>query len=49
MQTVPYNFEFAYTRFSAAYKMIGNVVPVNLANHNTTSIKTQIQQRELGI
>ena len=49
IQTFPDNFEFVYTHVAAGYKMIGNAVPVNLAKHIATSIKTQIKQREQEI
>ncbi|MGB0880373.1 MAG: DNA cytosine methyltransferase [Polaribacter sp.] len=46
IQTFPNNFIFYYNHIAAGYKMIGNAVPVNLAKHIATSIKSQIQNAE---
>lgn len=46
IQTFPDNFIFYYRHISAAYKMIGNAVPVNLAKHIAISIKSQIEYSE---
>lgn len=42
IQTFPDNFIFYYDNISAAYKMIGNAVPVRLAKYLALSIKDQI-------
>lgn len=42
IQTFPDDFIFHYTSVPVGYKMIGNAVPVNLANFLAKSIKTQI-------
>ncbi len=42
IQTFPDNFIFYYDKVSAGYKMIGNAVPVNLAEFLAKSIKKQI-------
>lgn len=42
IQTFPNDFIFYYNNISVGYKMIGNAVPVNLAKHIATSIKSQI-------
>jgi len=39
IQTFENDFEFAYEKLYAGYKMIGNAVPVNLAYHVAMSIK----------
>ena len=46
IQTFPDNFIFRYDNISAGYKMIGNAVPVNLAKHMATAIKSQIESAE---
>lgn len=46
IQTFPDDFLFYYKHVSAGYKMIGNAVPVNLANHLAESIKKQIEKAE---
>jgi len=43
IQTFPDDFVFHYTSISAGYKMIGNAVPVNLANFLAKSIKEQLE------
>jgi DNA (cytosine-5)-methyltransferase 1 len=42
IQTFPDDFTFHYNHIAAGYKMIGNAVPVNLAQHIALSIKSQI-------
>lgn len=42
IQTFPDNFIFYYKELSAAYKMIGNAVPVNLAYAVAQAIKTDL-------
>ncbi|MBP1631053.1 MAG: cytosine methyltransferase [Bacteroidetes bacterium] len=42
IQTFPDDFVFHYTSVPVGYKMIGNAVPVNLANFLAKSIKEQI-------
>lgn len=42
IQTFPDDFIFHYTSVPVGYKMIGNAVPVNLANFLAKSIKNQI-------
>lgn len=39
IQTFPDDFRFYYNNLTAAYKMIGNAVPVNLAFHIASQIK----------
>lgn len=46
IQTFPNDFIFHYKKIAAGYKMIGNAVPVNLANFLANSIKEQIQNAE---
>ncbi len=46
IQTFPDDFCFYYTHISAGYKMIGNAVPVTLAQRVAESIKLQIEQAE---
>ncbi len=46
IQTFPDSFIFHYDNISAGYKMIGNAVPVNLAQFLAESIKTQIIENE---
>jgi len=46
IQTFPNNFIFYYNKIAAGYKMIGNAVPVNLANFLASSIKRQIENNE---
>jgi|TARA_B110000093_G_scaffold181191_1_gene224735 DNA (cytosine-5)-methyltransferase 1 len=46
IQTFPNDFVFHYSHIAAGYKMIGNAVPVNLAKHIATSIKSQIENAE---
>ena len=48
VQTFPDNFIFHYDNISAGYKMIGNAVPVNLAQFLAESIKTQIVKSEIN-
>lgn len=43
IQTFPDDFKFYYTDISTAYKMIGNAVPVNLANAVANSIKNSLE------
>lgn len=43
IQTFPDDFIFYYNSVAAGYKMIGNAVPVNLANALAESIKQQLQ------
>lgn len=42
IQTFPDDFEFIYNNLSDGYKMIGNAVPVKLANIIATAIKEQL-------
>ena len=49
VQTFPDDFEFVYTQVAAGYKMIGNAVPVNLAKHLATAIRTQINNRKKNV
>ena len=46
IQTFPNDFIFYYNHIAAGYKMIGNAVPLNLANHIAISIKSQIENAE---
>lgn len=46
IQTFPDNFIFHYSSVPAGYKMIGNAVPVNLAQFLAESIIQQINQNE---
>ena len=46
IQTFPNDFIFYYNHIAAGYKMIGNAVPLNLANHIAVSIKSQIENAE---
>ncbi|HEY0261787.1 MAG TPA: DNA cytosine methyltransferase [Chitinophagales bacterium] len=46
VQTFPDNFIFHYDNIAAGYKMIGNAVPVNLAQFLAKSIKQQIVANE---
>ena len=46
IQTFPDDFVFYYQNITAAYKMIGNAVPVNLAQFLAQSIKKQLLQHE---
>ncbi|MGX1024905.1 DNA cytosine methyltransferase [Flavobacterium sp. CS20] len=46
IQTFPDDFIFYYNHIATGYKMIGNAVPVNLANHIAISIKSQIENTE---
>ena len=46
IQTFPDDFIFYYDHVAAGYKMIGNAVPVKLAEHLARSIKQQIEQPE---
>lgn len=46
IQTFPDDFIFHYTSVPAGYKMIGNAVPVNMAQYLAESIKNQIKQNE---
>ena len=43
IQTFPDDFIFYYTKIAAGYKMIGNAVPVNLAEFLAKNIKLQIE------
>ena len=43
IQTFPDDFVFYYDSVAAGYKMIGNAVPVNLANALASSIKDQLK------
>tara|TARA_B100000963_G_scaffold359659_1_gene387634 strand:+ start:2152 stop:3222 length:1071 start_codon:yes stop_codon:yes gene_type:complete len=47
IQTFPDDFIFHYDKIAAGYKMIGNAVPVNMANFLADSIKKQIENNEL--
>lgn len=53
IQTFPDDFIFYYKNVPVGYKMIGNAVPVNLANYLAESIKHQLKQnasyKELNI
>ncbi|WP_442959309.1 DNA cytosine methyltransferase [Providencia sp. wls1916] len=42
MQTFPDHFTFKYNTLDYSYKMIGNVVPVELAKYLAISIKDKI-------
>lgn len=42
IQTFPDNFIFQYQKIAAGYKMIGNAVPVRLANFLANSLRAQI-------
>ena len=44
IQTFPDNFIFYYNKVAAGYKMVGNAVPVDLANFLANSIKFQIEE-----
>lgn len=46
IQTFPDDFIFHYKKVAAGYKMIGNAVPVNLANFLAENIKSQIENHE---
>lgn len=46
IQTFPDDFIFHYKKIAAGYKMIGNAVPVNLANFLAESIKDQLHHFE---
>jgi len=46
IQTFPNDFIFHYKKVAAAYKMIGNAVPVNLAKFLAESIMLQIRTNE---
>lgn len=46
IQTFPDDFIFYYKKIAAGYKMIGNAVPVNLAQFLASSIKSQILNAE---
>lgn len=43
IQCFPDNFEFIYTDLDNGYKMIGNAVPVHLANIIADSIKRELE------
>jgi len=47
IQTFPDNFIFYYDNISAGYKMIGNAVPVNLAQFLANTIMEQIVANEI--
>lgn len=49
IQTFPDNFIFYYNSVPAAYKMIGNAVPVNFAKFLAASIKQQLIENEKNI
>lgn len=49
IQTFPDDFIFHYNNLTAAYKMIGNAVPVNLAKFLAESIKEQIETKKQNI
>lgn len=44
IQTFPDDFIFYYENIASGYKMIGNAVPVNLANFLAKSIKAQMEE-----
>jgi len=44
VQSFPDDFVFIYDEVDYGYKMIGNAVPVELAYHVATSVKTALQQ-----
>ena len=44
VQSFPDDFVFIYDEVDYGYKMIGNAVPVELAYHVATSVKTTLQQ-----
>lgn len=46
IQTFPDDFIFHYDSIAAGYKMIGNAVPVNLANFLADTIRQQILENE---
>lgn len=46
IQTFPNDFTFHYKKVAAGYKMIGNAVPVNLANFLAESIMEQLKVNE---
>ncbi len=49
IQTFPDDFIFHYSKVQAGYKMIGNAVPVKLAEFLATSIKQQLENPSLGL
>lgn len=49
IQTFPDNFIFYYHKVAAGYKMIGNAVPVNLAQFLAKSIKAQIEAHSIKV
>ncbi len=49
IQTFPDDFIFHYTSIAAGYKMIGNAVPVNLAEYLAKNIKIQILNNEVMV
>ena len=49
VQTFPDNFEFKYSRISDGYKMIGNAVPVKLAEAFAKTISQDLRGIEIPI
>ena len=47
IQTFPDDFIFHYKKVAAGYKMIGNAVPVKLAEFLAKSIKSQLNANEI--
>ncbi len=45
IQSFPDNFEFCYTDVANGYKMIGNAVPVELANYVAKAVKDSIGEK----
>lgn len=43
IQTFPDDFKFYYTDVADGYKMVGNAVPVNLANAVASAIKESLE------
>jgi len=48
LQTFPDNFIFYYTEIENGYKMVGNAVPVQMAEIIATAIKKQIGSKEIN-
>lgn len=46
IQTFPDNFTFYYNDLATGYKMIGNAVPVNLANAVAKQIKSSLEEND---
>jgi DNA (cytosine-5)-methyltransferase 1 len=44
IQTFPESFEFLYTNIRHGYKMIGNAVPVKLAEHVAKNILKDLKE-----